>query len=372
MKASVAAALAACAFALCAPVRAESSDAIARLLNSRAAGSPRGYARAAEEVARDAESGRPLQQFVLALVSRDPDAPPAARLASEVREWYFANARPRIRAMAEQKGNPLAWYLLSLDGNDLKALKRAADGGNVQALNALGTLTLTQTLSNPGVKTNEMSRLLAKSFGYFRRAAAEGDANGLYNAGMCHLNGYGTVRDPEEAYECFLAAAESGHPEAVNNIGGFFRDGIVVGRDLAAAAKWFKRSADMQNAYGELNYALALQRGEGVGRDAPRAVALLRHSASQGCAEAMNAYGMCLYLGDGVEKDEAAAVSWYRRAAAKGFAPAMDNLASCCELGVGGTPVDRQEALVWKIRARAARGERAAAEWLAQNGRADR
>lgn len=347
---------------------AKSSNAIARLLNSRAAGSPREYAEAAEIVAREAKEGRPLQQFVIALVAEEPNAPAAARLSREVRRQYLEQARDRIKALAENKGNALAWYLLSLENNDLQMLKRAADGGNVQALNAFGTITLTQALTNPGVSDANRGKIVARSFACFQRAAEQEDPNGLYNLGMCYLNAYGVAQNRAEALRLFRQAAEAGHPEAINNIGGFYREGIEVERDLAAAARWFQKSAEMGNAYGELNYALALQRGEGVAQDVPRAVGIFKASAEQGNAEAMNAYGMCLFTGAGVEKDPKAATDWYRRAAAAGFPPAMDNLATCCELGAGGMTKDAHAATVWKMRARAARGDSKAMVWLSQNG----
>ena len=345
----------------------DSSNAIARLLNSRAAGSPNAYVEAARMVAKDAAAGRPLQQFVIALVAEDAGFPAELRLSPEIRKQYLDQARQKIRTLAEAKGNALAWYLLSLEANNLTYLKRAAEGGNVQALNAWGTITLTQALQNTGVDTNDVDKIIAKSFGYFKNAAAQGDANGQYNLGMCYLHGYGCVRDQDLAFNSFRASALAGHPEAINNIGGFYRDGVVVEKNLEQAARWFKKSADLGNAYGQLNYALALQRGEGVPRDIAAAVAIFKASAEQGQAEAMNAYGMCFLTGDGVEKMPGEAVGWFRRSAQLGFPPAMDNLASCYKLGVG-VREDETESTVWKVRAMAVRGDRNAAAWLSQNG----
>ena len=45
----------------------------------------------------------------------------------------------------------------------------------------------------------------------------------------------------------------------------------------------------------------------------------------------------------------------------------MDNLAACYERG-DGVAKDMMRSTVWKVRARAARGDRNAAAWLAQNG----
>lgn len=365
-KARLAWLLAVAAFAALVQAEPTSSDAIIQLLNSRAAGSPRGYAEAAGVVARDAAEGKLLQRFVVGVVSRDFDAPDELKVSPEVRNRYLDETRERIMTLAEQKNNPLAWYLLSLEKNDVKFLQRAADGGNPQALNAWGTRLLTKAVYARGVATNDVDKLMARSYKCFETAAGQDDANGLYNLGMCKLKGYGCEIDKDEAYECFMAAAKKGHPEAINNIGGFYRDGIVVAENPGAATIWFKKSADLGNAYGQLNYALALQRGEGVAQDEALAARLLEKSARQKCVEAIDAYGMCLYHGRGVEKDTRKACVWYLSAAKLGFAPAMENLAHCYDVGEG-VPKNSEEALVWKIRARAAQGDRNAASWLAQN-----
>ena len=54
------------------------------------------------------------------------------------------------------------------------------------------------------------------------------------------------------------------------------------------------------------------------------------------------------------------------RAADDGYPPAMENVATCYEFGEG-VGVDDRKALEWKIRSRAARGDRNAQEWLRQN-----
>ncbi|MGN0854347.1 MAG: tetratricopeptide repeat protein [Kiritimatiellia bacterium] len=354
--------------ACAAPSPEKSAAALVRLLNSRAAGSPKDYAEAAMIVAEDAKAGRPLQQFVIALVAEEADAPPAARLSAAQRREYLDQSRGRIKALAEKRDNAMAWYLLSMENNDLRMLKRAADGGNVQALNALGTITLTQALNHPGIDGPARAGVIRKSCDYFRRAAEQNDANGLYNLGMCYLHAYGVARDREQAFACFRKAAEVNHPEAINNIGGFYRDGIVVAKDPALATRWFRRSAELGNVYGQLNYALALQRGEGVERDAVQAVRIFKAAAESGNVEAMNAYGMCLFQGDGVEQDVRAAVDWYKRAAAAGFPAAMENLAVCCGRGLGGLEKSERAAAVWKVRARAARGDGNARIWLEKNG----
>ena len=343
------------------------SQAILKLLNSRAAGSPRDFEEAAEIVAKDAAEGKSVQQFVLAVVSRDANVPEVARLDDATRKRYFDQSRDKIKEMAE-KGNAMSLYLLSLETNDPALLKRAAEAGNVQAMNAWGTYAMEQAFNSGTMLQEDVERMVGKSYGYFKAAADRGDANGLYNVGMCHLCGWGVAENKEKAFEHFKAAAMLGHAGAINNIGGFYRDGMVVEQDFAIATKWFRKSANLGNPYGQLNYGFALQRGEGVEQDDKKAFAMYRAAAEGGSEEAKNAVGMCYYNGTGVKKDEHEAVKWFTAAAKDGVAAAMENLSECYDTGAGGLERDPTQAMVWKIRARAANGDKNAATWLAQNG----
>jgi TPR repeat protein len=346
------------------------SNAVLRLLNSRASGSPRAYAEAAEEVAAQAKSGKAVYAFVLGLVSRERDAPPAARLDEATRKKYLDDNRGPIKKIAMERNNPMALYLLALDSGDTNLLHRAADAGNVQAENAWGSLIFSLALSDPSVTSNQMAHLMHQAHACFKDAAGKGDANGLYNLGMCLWRGLGTERDDQAAFNCFRAAAEKGHPEAINNIGAFFRDGSIVERDAELSAKWFAKSASYENPFGQYNYALALRRGDGVEKDEKKAVELLEKSANGGCVEAVNTLGVAYWKGEGVKKDAAKAFKLFMRAADTGYPPAMDNISTCYEQG-DGVAASERKAMEWKIRSRAARGDRNAQAWLQQNAQRD-
>ena len=357
-----------CAVAMALAVSHASADpanAIMRLLNSQASGSARGFVKAAEEVATEAKRGRPVYAYVLALVSRMPNPPPAARLDDATRNKYLDGCRDKIKKLANEKNNSMAWYLLSLENNDRDLLHRAADAGNVQAMNAWGTYLVTRAAGGTS-DTNEVNRILGVAYDYFKAAAGQGDANGLYNLGMCHLRGLGTPQDDQSAFNCFRSAAEKEHPEAINNIGLFFREGRVVEKDLELSAKWFEKSASYDNAYGQFNFALALQSGEGVAKDEERAAKLLARAAEGECVEAIDAYGVALWKGRGVKEAPEAAFRQFLRAAEAGYPPAMENLSTCYQLGKG-VKADERRSLEWKIRSRAARGDRNAQAWLQQN-----
>lgn len=343
----------------------KSADAIQTLLNTRTSGSAAAYEEAAKIVARDAANGKVLQRFVVALLSREKDMPKPLRISAATRKEYMDSSRERIRALAERNNNSLALYLMAMESNDVGLLKRAADAGNVQAMNAYATMALNEAMSGRGTP-EEQAKAMKDGYDYFSRAADKNDANGLYNLGMCYMRGYSVVPDPERARECFFLAAKRDHPEAINNIGGFYRDGITLPPDPVKAARWFAKSADLGNSYGELNYALALLRGEGVVQDEERAIKMLKRSADRGNIEAMNALAECYHAGNGVPQDVRTAIRLYRKAADGGLPAAMDNYADCYERG-DGIPKSQEAANIWRMRARAARGDQAAAVWLKQS-----
>ena len=346
---------------------ADPMEAIARLFNARASGSVRGFAQAAAEVAEMARQGRPICPYVLAVASRMSFPPPAARLDEGTRSKYLNDWRGPIKKLADEKNDPMALYLLSLEGNDRSLLHRAAEAGNVQAMNVWGTYLITHRARETS-DTNEVNRILGEAVGYFKKAADKGDANGLYNLGMCHMQGIGVSQDDQNAFVNFQSAAEKGHPEAMNNVALFYREGRVVEKNLKWSANLFEKSASYDNPYGQFNFALALQNGEGVAQDEARAVALLAQAADGGCLEAVDAYGMALLNGRGVPENAEAAFKYFLRAADAGYPPAMENLSTCYQSGKG-VKADSRRSMEWKIRSRAARGDRNAQAWLQQNAK---
>ncbi len=346
---------------------ADPKEAIARLLNARASGSVRGFEQAAEDVAELARQGRPPCPYVLAIVSRMPSPPAAARLDEATRNKYLDDGRGELKRLATDNNDPMALYLLSLENNDRGFLQRAADAGNVQAMNVWGTYLVTHRAGATS-DTNEVNRILGEAVGYFKKAADKNDANGLYNLGMCYMQGLGVSQEDQKAFSYFRSAAEKDHPEAINNIGLFFREGRVEEKNLEQSAKWFEKSAEFDNPYGQYNFALALQNGEGVAKDETRAAALLSKAADGGCVEAVDAYGMALQKGRGVAENQEAAFRYFLRAAEAGYPPAMENLSTCYRFGKG-VKADERRSMEWKIRSRAARGDRNAQAWLQQNAK---
>lgn len=208
-----------------------SADAVAVILNSRNATSKRNYDLAREIVTKDAEDGRPLQQFVIGVTTDDKD----------LAKRYLDASRDKIRALADKKDNPMAWYLLSMERNDFKLLQKAAEGGNVQALNALGSIAIQEALNRNGVSSNGLERILKKGYESFHKAAIQRDANGFINLGTCYLRGFGCKQDLVMAFNCFSAAAELGHPEGMDNVSACYQFGHGVKKDNELCLWWAMR-----------------------------------------------------------------------------------------------------------------------------------
>ena len=216
---------------LLAAVPMSSSDAVVVLLNSRNSVSAKTFAEAKKIVERDAAAGGPLQQFVIGVTTDD----------RKLAEKYLNASRDKIRMLAEEKDNPLAWYLLSVEKNDIGCLRKAAEGGNVQALNALGTIATQEALVQDNLPTNALAEVLSRSFEYFRQAAVKKDPNGYINLGTCYLRGFGCREDRALAFICFKAAAEAGHPEGMDNMSACYQFGHGVKMDAEQSLYWKMR-----------------------------------------------------------------------------------------------------------------------------------
>ena len=223
--------LAAGALPMCAWAEMASSNAVTIVLNSRNAVSAKTFAEAKAVLERDAAAGCPLQQFVVGVTTDD----------KALAKKYLEASRPRIRTLAEQKNNPFAWYLLSMENNDFTMLRRAADGGNVQALNALGTIATQEALARNNISSNVLENILHTSFDYFRKAAALRDPNGFINLGTCYLRGFGCKQDMSMAFSCFMAAAEMGHPEGMDNVSACYQFGHGIKKDSDLSLLWAMR-----------------------------------------------------------------------------------------------------------------------------------
>lgn len=214
------------------------SDPVSILLNSPDAVSPRTYSAAVAAVKKAAEEGKPVEQFAISVTTDD----------KELAERYFKSSERPIMELAAEKDSALAWYLLSMKRQDMRMLRKAATGGCVQALNALGTISVQDALAkSSSLATNEFDRVMRMSFAYFAQAAAMRDSNAYINLGTCYQRGLGCEQDLAMAFECFKAAAEAGNPQGMDYMSACFEYGHGVPKDTMRALYWRERAEKVRS-----------------------------------------------------------------------------------------------------------------------------
>lgn len=211
-----------------------SADAVEIVLNSRNATDKWTFESATEMLARDAGDGKALQQFVVGVTTNDKD----------LSERYLNASREKIHVLAEKKDNALAWYLLSMESNDIELLKKAVSGENVQALNAFGTILIQEARSRAGTSSNDLQGIMKEGYDCFRKAATRQppDPNGCVNLGMCHLNGFGCEPDAKKGFEFLLSAAKAGHLDGMDSVADCYRHGRGIEQNDELALLWEMRA----------------------------------------------------------------------------------------------------------------------------------
>jgi Leucine-rich repeat (LRR) protein len=105
-------------------------------------------------------------------------------------------------------------------------------------------------------------------------AAAQGDARGQCNLGVCYENGLGVEKDEARAAELYAKAAERGYATGQCGLGVCYYYGRGVERDEARAAELYAKAAEQGHARAQCNLGVCYKHGTGVERDEARAAEL--------------------------------------------------------------------------------------------------
>ncbi|HEX8366119.1 MAG TPA: tetratricopeptide repeat protein [Allosphingosinicella sp.] len=250
---------------------------------SQRTGSIRPPERTLEQLRREAEGGDREAQNDLG--TRLLDTPDPARQA-EARRWF---QRASDAGSAEARNNLATMLMFGIGGPTDQArgrrlMEEAAQMGSVGARLSLAERYLQGRDGYP--------RDHVRAFEQIRAAAASGGPASLYaqwRLAMMHLQGVGTPRNPQEAYNILVSASEAGGVNAMISRAVMLATGEGVGEDDGAARRWYQRAAES----GELGFEHALRglgamlaAGEGGPTDLPRGVAYLRIAQAAGDANA--------------------------------------------------------------------------------------
>lgn len=159
----------------------------------------------------------------------------------------------------------------------------------------------------------------AESAVWVRSAAECGLAAAQLRLGRMLLAGMGMERDERAAFGWFARAAAQGDAEASNMVGRCHENGWGVPVNLERAAASYHASARGRHDWGQYNYGNLLFDGRGVPPDRPQALRWFLLAASQGHGRAMNLLARCLEEGWGCRRDIGEAAYWYERSARSGY-----------------------------------------------------
>jgi tetratricopeptide (TPR) repeat protein len=141
----------------------------------------------------------------------------------------------------------------------------------------------------------QAEKSFAEAASWYRKAAEQGDRNGMRDLGVLYRDGTGLPKDPSQAMSWFRKAADLGDVDALYAIGNLYSDGIGVAKDEVAAVEWYRKGA------------------------------------AQGDKDPMTELGACYWSGKGVDKSAREAINWWKQAAEKGDENAQKNLKMALE-----------------------------------------
>lgn len=197
-----------------------------------------------------------------------------------------------------------------------------------------------------GTKTRPRNPILAVY--WFRKAAEQGSAEGLYNLGICLEKGWGVESPcPVQAYGYYNAAAAKGLPEAKLRKALLLATGIPeekrekdtlpgIPADHPESLRILRELAEARYLPAERELArmllhdLPLRHENGA-----EARTLLFRAVEAGDAESLLLLAACLRDGIGGPGDNAKATEYYEQAVKQGSAEAKVELAAALEQGIG-------------------------------------
>jgi len=154
---------------------------------------------------------------------------------------------------------------------------------------------------------------------WYRKAADQGNLKAMNNLGILFLEGQGTKKDPTEAYRWFSKASDLGDPRSSYLRGLLLCEGRGVKTDPSEGLKWVEKASSMGNPAATARLAHANYFGEfGLKEDRAKALPLLRTAATAGDPWACLALGQMYLRGQEVAKDDATAIAWFKKGAEGG------------------------------------------------------
>ncbi len=216
---------------------------------------------------------------------------------------------------------------------EFEQLKQWAEAGEAEAMFNLGVCYA----KGLGVVQND-----EQAVHWYQKAADLGIAEAMFNLGNCYRTGLGIAQNHEQAAYLFQKAANLGIAGAMHNIGKCYATGLGVVQDHTKAVYWYQEASDLGNDQAMIDLGNCYRTGLGVAQNHEQAACLFQKAANLGIAAAMFNLGICYDIGQGVAQDHTQAAHWYQKAADLGDTQAMFNLGVCYSTGLGVVQNDEQ------------------------------
>ena len=157
----------------------------------------------------------------------------------------------------------------------IRCLERAADNGEIRAINTLGDLYEEQ-----GDFKNAVL--------YFEKGVTLGSLESYCNLGYCYQEGQGVVLNSRKAFELYMVAADHEYVRGYMLVAQSYMNGMGVEQSYPEGMKWLEKAANAGNLAAMYYLGAIYADGE-----------------------------------EGVKPDAKKAKAWYKKAAAEGYTPAQ-------------------------------------------------
>lgn len=152
---------------------------------------------------------------------------------------------------------------------------------------------------------------------------AEGYAPAQYQMATIHLNGWGTNKSAQKAFELFKAAADQNYPDAQFSLSTMYSEGKIAKKDLKMAFKLMQKAAEKNLASAQFNLGVMYAKGQGIRKDNLKAARWYQRAADQNYALAQYNLALMYYEGKGVEKSNYQSYIWNTVASYSGYQNAI-------------------------------------------------
>ena len=175
-------------------------------------------------------------------------------------------------------------------------------------------------LRQEGVDTKGLNKNLEYDFAQWKKAAEEGDADGLYYMGVYYGTGDVIFHDYQKSVDYLEKAAEKGHLDAVFQLGVYHMFGFGVEKDIHKALNLFELAAKEEHAEAAAWAGEIYEYGtDGIKVDHKKAFDLYMIAARQNNEEAMWYVIQGYLLGQGTQRDYPKAYEWVEKAEKLGY-----------------------------------------------------